>query len=203
MSAEEVPLGEFTVQPVCRAVPCTTLPPIVVRTGDYTPGADAVVGMCVLLDQDGNNTIQDVMGENGNVLESIFDTNHAAGLQCHASAPIADSKLSSRSSSSGSGGSSSSSSAGGGQKSNYFAFTSVGITWAGTYRIGVYIWVYPTHVNRKEPAPEPYIAVQLISEQIEIIDGQNPDERPTKEEKRILNRMRHTTGMAHFNIPHQ
>ncbi|TLD19623.1 hypothetical protein PspLS_09425 [Pyricularia sp. CBS 133598] len=202
MSEENEIIGEFTVQPVQRAIPCTGLPPMVVRVGKkYAKGTDAVIGMCVLLDQDGKNNIEDVIGENGVPLESIFDANLGPGLQCQASTPIADSKLTARSGGSG-GGSSSSSGASSEEKSIYFAFNNIAISWAGTYRIGVYIWIYPTP-TKQVPNPEARVAGLAISEQIEIADGDNPDERPTKEERRVLNRMRHTTGMAHFNIPHQ
>ncbi|KAH8846645.1 hypothetical protein MCOR27_009308 [Pyricularia oryzae] len=201
MSGEEI-IGEFTVQPVPRALPCTALPPMVVRIGDYSPGTDAIQGMCVLLDHNGNNTLQDVPSQHG-PLDSIFDTTQGAGLQCHASTPTCPSKLSSRSDSGSSGSSSSSSGASGEEKSIYFAFTNIAITWPGTYTVGVYVWIYPTP-TKEVPQPEPYIAGKVVSELIEVLDGtKDPEERPRKEERRILNRMRHITGMNHFNIPHQ
>ncbi|TLS30895.1 hypothetical protein PpBr36_02276 [Pyricularia pennisetigena] len=206
MSAEDnqTCIGEFTVQPVCRALPCSGLPPVVVRTDNFMRGADAVVGMCMLLEQDGKTPVENVVDASGNSLESFFNVNQGAGLQCHASEPVFDLKLFSKTASRRGGGSSSSSAAAAasGKKSIYFGFSGLAIAWPGTYTLAVYVWVYPRPGPNGE-APEPYFAGQVVSEPIEVADGEDPEERPTKEEKRILSRMRNMAIMSHFNIPHQ
>lgn len=92
--------GDFSIQPVSRAVPCTELPPIMVRTDDHSDsGVNSVFAMCVLLDKDGN-MVEDVDDPaTGNPMQSFY-SNSPSGLQCNASVPTANSELSS---SSGSG----------------------------------------------------------------------------------------------------
>ncbi|KAH8842323.1 hypothetical protein MCOR27_010269 [Pyricularia oryzae] len=92
--------GDFSIQPVSRAVPCTELPPIMVRTEDYSDsGVNSVFAMCVLLDEDGN-MVEDVDDPaTGNPMQSFY-SNSPSGLQCNTSVPTANSELSS---SSGSG----------------------------------------------------------------------------------------------------